>query len=137
MNDGYRPDHARTGPGCRPDAVIPAHLMAGLAFVVLLAYAYLSVAGKPVSITVNPMIALSPAVLTIQVHVPRNAENRMLRIEASDQLFVSEIPLDGEQSETVFTRTWTATEEGSYVVAAGIFSATELLGSDRVRVEIR
>ena len=127
MNDGIR----------QPPAM-PAPLMAGLTVTACVLFAGLAlIAPSPVTVTVRPQLALAPVTLTIQAHVPRHAENRYLRFASSDQTYVSVIPLEGDQAETVFTRFWTVQDEGDYEVEARLFSATGQRGLDRARVQIR
>ena len=73
---------------------------------------------------VSPRFCLPPCTLTLTIHVPRHKDNRWLVLYWSDVRYVSgygggsNIPLQGEASQTQFVRELKDIPEGAYLVAA-------------------
>lgn len=125
--------------GVRQDALIPAHLMAGLLLTTLILFAAFRFASQPITLTVYPRFAMAPTRLSIQVHVPRDPANRVVRVETDggDYVRASAWELEGEHAPTVFTVDWPNVPEGEYLILASVLSATAIRGTDRVSVSVR
>lgn len=74
-------------------------------------------APKPLTLNVQPQIALAPHDLQVRLHVVRAPENRTLAwaCDSIDGMRASsEIPLDGDRSPTSFERWVKAASAGDY-----------------------
>ena len=82
-------------------------------------------AGEPVSIRVNPSIAVAPTMLAISVNVPPQPQNRALEIvvDSGDFYRLSRVQLEGDQGPAVNTLKIDSVPAGDYEVTATVISA--------------
>ena len=78
---------------------------------------------RKLRLIVYPRVALSDGV-RIEAFVPREKDNRRLRVEMDGPLFRAfEEPLEGEDARALFTITIDRLPEGQYMVAAVVLRA--------------
>lgn len=125
--------------GTRPDALIPAHLMAGVGLVALVLFAGFSLALKPVTIRVWPNVANGPVDLHLELHVPRDPANRVVQVNTDGGSFArsSAWELEGERAPAIFTVWWRAIPPGDYEITARLFGVADLRGADSTWVTVR
>jgi len=72
-----------------------------------------------------------PATVRITVAVEPNADNRLLRIEADgDRLYrSSEVPLEGENGQKVYTLEFRNLPAGNYTIRAAVLSRAAVRGA--------
>lgn len=74
---------------------------------------------NPVTISVYPQFAMTPATFRVTVLVPRHVENRLMCYSVDGpELRRSCISLDGEHSQRVWTSYWELRTSGDYVANA-------------------
>jgi hypothetical protein len=90
-----------------------------------LSTATLGAAGDPVSVRVNPSVAIAPTVLAIRVNVAPQPQNRALEIvvDSSDFYRLSRVQLEGDQGPVVNTLKIDSVPAGDYEVTATVISA--------------
>lgn len=109
-------------------------LIAACLFVVMLTL-YVALAIQPVTIDVNPHVALAPAAVVVTVRVQPNRENRDLIVEAEGGDYRrSDVPLDGESAPIQHLIRWSALGAGDYAVVASVVSYTALVGRASTRL---
>jgi hypothetical protein len=96
-------------------------LLLGLA----LSTATLGAAGDPVSVRVNPSVAVAPTTLAIRVNVVPQAGNRALEIvvDSDDFYRSSRVQLDGDLGPVVNTMQIGSVPAGDYEVTATVIGA--------------
>jgi hypothetical protein len=94
-------------------------------FGLALSTATLGAAGDPVSIRVNPSVAIAPTMLAISVRVAPQAENRALEVvvDSDDFYRLSRVQLDGDRAPIVTTLRVDSVPAGEYEVTATILGA--------------
>ena len=82
-------------------------------------------AGEPVSIRVNPSIAVAPTMLAISVNVSPQSQNRALEIvvDSSDFYRLSRVQLEGDKGPVVNTLKIDRVPAGDYEVTATVIGA--------------
>jgi len=88
-------------------------------------------AGQPVSIRVNPAIAVAPTMLAISVSVSPQPQNRALEIvvDSSDFYRLSRVQLEGDRAPVVSTMKIDSVPAGDYEVTATVIGADGRRGS--------
>ena len=88
-------------------------------------------AGQPVSIRVNPAIAVAPTMLAISVSVSPQPQNRALEIvvDSSDFYRLSRVQLEGDRAPLVSTMKIDSVPAGDYEVTATVIGADGRRGS--------
>ena len=88
-------------------------------------------AGEPVSIRVNPAIAVAPTTLAISVNVSPQPQNRALEIvvDSSDFYRFSRVQLEGDHAPVVNTMRIDSVPAGEYEVTAAVIGADGRRGS--------
>ena len=88
-------------------------------------------AGEPVSIRVNPAIAVAPTMLAISVNVSPQPQNRALEIvvDSSDFYRLSRVQLEGDRAPLVSTMKIDSVPAGDYEVTATVIGADGRRGS--------
>ena len=87
--------------------------------------ATLGAAGEPVSVRVNPSVAIAPTTLAIRVKVPPQAENRALEIvvDSNDFYRSSRMQLEGDKGPVTNTLNIGSVPAGDYEVTATVIGA--------------
>jgi hypothetical protein len=96
-------------------------------------------AGEPVSIRVNPAIAVAPTTLAISVNVSPQPQNRALEIvvDSSDFYRLSRVQLEGDRAPVVNTMKIDSVPAGEYEVTATVIGADGVAASmARAYVEV-
>ena len=90
-----------------------------------LSTATLGAAGEPVSVRVNPSVAIAPTMLAISVNVAPQAANRALEIvvDSSDFYRLSRVQLEGDKGPVVNTLKIDRVPAGDYEVTATVIGA--------------
>ena len=90
-----------------------------------LSTATLGAAGDPVSVRVNPSVAVAPTALAIRVNVVPQAGNRALEIvvDSDDFYRSSRVQLDGDLGPVVNTMQIDSVPAGDYEVTATVIGA--------------
>ena len=104
-----------------------------------LSTATLVAAGEPVSIRVNPSVAVAPTNLAISVNVVPQPQNRALEIvlDSGDFYRLSRVQLEGDRSPLVNTMKIDSVPAGDYEVTATVFGSDGRRGSTaRAHVEV-
>jgi hypothetical protein len=108
-------------------------------FGLALSTATLGAAGDPVSIRVNPSVAIAPTMLAISVRVAPQAENRALEVVVdSDEFYrLSRVQLDGDRAPIVTRMRIDSVPAGDYEVTATLIGADGKRGAlARAHVEV-
>lgn len=111
-----------------------------VAFLVFLFHAAVNDAkDRPaLQLQVRPQIAIGPTDLDIQVRLQPNNSDRVLRVETHGALFerVSEVPLEGERSPTLYRFSWLKVYPGDeYDIIASVANGMQQIrASERQRV---
>ena len=94
-------------------------------FGLALSTATLGAAGEPVSVRVNPSVAIAPTMLAISVNVAPQAENRALEIvvDSSDFYRLSRVQLEGDKGPVMNTLKIDSVPAGDYIVTATVIGA--------------
>ena len=90
-----------------------------------LSTATLGAAGEPVSVRVNPSVAVAPTTLAIRVNVAPQEANRALEIvvDSDDFYRSSRVPLEGDRGPVVSTMQIGSVPAGDYQVTATVIGA--------------
>lgn len=126
--------------GVRQDALIPAHLLAGMVVLTAALWAGFALATKPITLAVHPRVAMAPATLHLRIYVPRDPANRVVRVETDGPAYVrtSAWEIEGDRApQTLFQIDWPRVPEGEYLITSSVWDAVGLRGLDRVRVTVR
>ena len=108
-------------------------------FGVALSTATIVVAGEPVSVRVNPTVAIAPTMLAIRVSVTPQPQNRALEIvvDSDDFYRLSRVQLEGDRAPTINTLKIDRVPAGDYEVTATVIAADGRRGTTaRARVEV-
>ena len=94
-------------------------------FGLALSTATLGAAGEPVSVRVNPSVAIAPTMLAIRVNVAPQATNRALEIvvDSGDFYRLSRVQLEGDKGPVVNNLTIDRVPAGAYEVTATVIGA--------------
>ena len=87
--------------------------------------ATLGAAGEPVSVRVNPSVAIAPTTLAIRVNVAPQPGNRALEIvvDSSDFYRLSRMQLEGDKGPVINTLNIGGVPAGDYEVTATVIGA--------------
>lgn len=90
-------------------------------------------AENEVTVRVPSMVSHSTGAIRVLVRIPRDADNRVLRVTLDSGAFYrsSDVPLDGDRAPQSHTLTWPALPVGSYEVTI------QLVGRARVKQVVR
>jgi hypothetical protein len=108
-------------------------------FGLALSTATLGAAGEPVSVRVNPSVAVAPTMLAIRVNVTPQAANRALEIvvDSNDFYRLSLVQLEGDQGPVVSNLKIDRGPAGEYDVTATDIGADGRRGTPaRARAEV-
>jgi hypothetical protein len=91
--------------------------------------AALFAADRDVTVRLPSVVSRAPAAISAIVRIPRDADNRLLRVTLDSGAFYrsSDVPLEGDRAPQHHTLTWPALPAGSYVVTI------QLVGTARVK----
>lgn len=87
--------------------------------------ATLGAAGEPVSVRINPSVAIAPTTLAIRVNVAPQPENRALEIvvDSNDFYRLSRMQLEGDKGPVTNTLKIGGVPAGDYEVTATVIGA--------------
>jgi hypothetical protein len=108
-------------------------------FGLALSTATLGAAGDPVSIRVNPSVAIAPTMLAISVRVVPQAGNRALEVvvDSDDFYRLSRMQLEGDRAPIVNSMKIDSVPAGDYEVTATVIGADGKRGNAaRAHVEV-
>src|SRR3990167_10432100 len=121
--------------GVRQDALIPAHLLAGLVLLFAVMCAFAALTTKPITLAVSPRVSFAPTTLYLRIFVPRDPANRAVRVDANGPDYARSSPWEGEgerATQTLFQVTWHLVPAGEYEVIASVVGVDRILGTDRI-----
>lgn len=83
----------------------------------------LSATDGEVDLRVMPTIARAPAQVNVIVHIPRQADNRLLRVTLDSGGFYrsSDVPLEGDRAAVQHVLAWRDVVAGTYEVVAEVY----------------
>jgi hypothetical protein len=89
---------------------------------------------QKLTVRVAPLVRLIRGDARGMVIVPRDADNRVLRVilESEDYYRLSEIPLEGEDAPLTHPLYWRDLPPGSYCVTVQVYGTTGLRGSTSI-----
>lgn len=108
-------------------------------FGLALSTATVGAAGEPVSVRVNPSVAIAPTMLAISVKVVPQASNRALEIvvDSGDFYRLSRVQLEGDQGPVVNNLKIDRVPPGEYEVTATVIGNDGRRGTPaRARAEV-